>query len=72
MEAVRKVINADVLSAVVDIPSSMRRGQVEIIVFPFSQTLPNEIANAKKSSLFPNLALDMKGYAFDRQEANER
>jgi hypothetical protein len=72
MEAVRKVINAEVLSAVVDMPGGMRQGQVEIIVFPFSQTLPNEMTGAKKSALFPNLALDMKGCTFDRQEANER
>jgi hypothetical protein len=72
MEAVRKVINAEALSSVVDMPSSMRQGQVEIIVFPFSQTLSNEITGAKKSAMFPNLALDMTGYTFDRQEANER
>ncbi|MDR1785874.1 MAG: hypothetical protein LBR23_05340 [Spirochaetaceae bacterium] len=72
MEAVRKIIDGDVLSALVDIPSSMRRGQVEILVFPFSPAQPSETVLTKKSSLFPNLALDMTGYFFDRQEANER
>jgi hypothetical protein len=65
-------------------PQDLRHGQVEIIIFPFSKI---EAAHAvrpkststksasitlKKSARFPNLALNMQGYTFDRQEANER
>jgi len=72
MEAVRKVVNAEVLSRVVDMPRNMRRGQVEIIVFPISPAQLDETIGTKKSSLFPNLALDMTDYVFNRQEINER
>jgi len=72
MEALRKIIDAETLSTVLDMLGSMRHGQVEIIIFPFSGTSPDKTFETKKSSAFPNLNLDMTGFTFNREEANER
>ena len=39
MDAIRKIVNSDVLVSVVDIPASLKNRQVEIIILPVSDTM---------------------------------
>jgi hypothetical protein len=78
MQAVRQILEAEQIAPFIDMPQNMRHGQVEIIVFPFfnidaPHPIPPPSASTahKKSARFPNLALDMHGFTFDREEANE-
>ena len=41
MEAIRKIVNADVIKPIIDLPWATKGLQVEIIVFPASQDTPS-------------------------------
>ena len=45
MEFVRKVVNSDSISSIIDLPSSFKGKKVEIIVLPFARTRKKENIN---------------------------
>ena len=57
MEAVRKIVDADIIAPFMDLPWKTKNMQVEIIVFPFTETMKPRAATDK------NLKGCLKEYA---------
>ncbi len=64
-------ITADKQTISFDIPEGYVGKEIEVIVFAKDEGKSNEPFIEKKVS-FAALALDTKGYKFNREEANER
>jgi len=82
MEVVRKIVSADMLTPIFDLPWSPRVSQVEVIVFPIYDTDRQAQQNRlmvqerkkrreelnKILDLYP---LNLSGFKFNRDEAND-
>ena len=70
MEAVRTIVNADVLTPVIDLPWKTKNMQVEVIVFPLNEVIVPRTVTGKnlKGCLkeYANPALkDKEAYAWE-------
>lgn len=68
---VRTIITPDKQTISFDIPKDYIGRQIEVIAFAMDEELAKEPA-IKKMVSFNALAIDTRGYKFDRDEANER
>jgi hypothetical protein len=49
MEAIRKVVQADILATVIDLPWTNRNMKVEVIVLPVGEMTPTTCSSGEKS-----------------------
>ena len=70
MEAVRKIVNAELIKPVIDLPWATKDMQVEVIVFPFAEQVIQKTGNVKrlkgclKKYANPSL-IEMEKYAWE-------
>ena len=48
MEAVREIVNAELIKPVIDLPWASKNMQVEVIVFPFAEQVTHDTGNVKR------------------------
>ena len=48
MEAVREIVNSELIKHVIDLPWASKDMQVEVIVFPFAEQVTGDASNVKR------------------------
>ncbi|MCL2041783.1 MAG: hypothetical protein FWG84_07075 [Bacteroidales bacterium] len=79
MEMVRKIVNADMLTPIFDLPWASRGTQVEVIVFPAysadRQAQQDQLAiqerRKRREELLDKYSIDLSNFKFNRDEAND-
>jgi len=68
---IRKILTVDSDTISISVPASYMGKVLEIIAFSQEESQNRELVN-KHVATFKALALDTKGFKFNRDEANER